>query len=203
MREAALFNENLVLRRRVSTYLGARTIRIHDEVENQGFETQGLMLLYHFNLGYPLLDDGARFVAPSLEVKPRDADAEAGMGSSSLFTEPVDGYREQVFYHRTGRDEEGKTCAAIVNEQLGLGWFVRFNPDQLPRLIQWKSMKTGDYCLGIEPANCLVEGRAVERERGTLQMIAPFETRTFDLEIGVLDGLDEIREFEDKVRKMK
>jgi hypothetical protein len=53
----------------------------------------------------------------------------------------------------------------------------------------------GEYVLGFEPANCLVEGRAKERERGTLQFLEPGETREFLVHIGVLDGNTQIDQF--------
>ena len=44
-------------------------------------------------------------------------------------------------------------------------------------------MRAGFYAVGVEPGNCHVEGRVKERERGTLQMIAPQEVRTFNIEL--------------------
>jgi hypothetical protein len=45
----------------------------------------------------------------------------------------------------------------------------------------------------VEPANCVGRGRADDRERGTLQFLAPGERRAFSLEIGILDSLDSIQ----------
>jgi hypothetical protein len=203
MREAALFNENLVLHREIRTGLGAKRLEIHDMVENQGFEEQGLMLLYHFNLGYPLLDEEVRLIVADSEVTPRDAEAAKGTESYNTFHAPMDGYREQVFYHKVAADTDGNTWAGLINERLGLGLYIKYNVKQLPQLIQWKSMMSGDYALGIEPANCLVGGRAAERQRGTLQTLAPFEKVQFDLELGVLEGEQEIQSFVDMVGKLK
>jgi hypothetical protein len=44
----------------------------------------------------------------------------------------------------------------------------------------------GVHVLGIEPANCYVEGRADERARGTLVMLEPGETREYELAFEVL-----------------
>lgn len=202
MREAALFGENLVLRRRISTQLGARYIRIHDIVENQGFEAQPLLLLYHFNFGYPLLSEGARVIIPSVKVTPRDDEAAKGLFDYETFRAPIDAFKEQVFYHDAAAGESGETVAALVNDRLQLGVYIRYNVRQLPKLIHWKSMASGDYALGIEPSTCLVEGRAKERERGDLKYLAPFEEKTFELEIGILDGSDEIDAFEKRVQNM-
>ena len=65
VREVAAMNEHLVLSRTLETRLGARGFRLHDVVENRGFEEQPLMLLYHFNYGFPLLAPGRGSSAPS------------------------------------------------------------------------------------------------------------------------------------------
>jgi hypothetical protein len=202
MREAALFGENLVLRRKITSQMGARHFRIQDTVENQGFEEQPLLLLYHFNFGYPMLCEGVRIVIPSAGATPRDAEAAKGLAEYGSFGAPIDGYKEQVFYHDAAADENGITFSALINDRLQMGVYIRYSIRQLPRLIEWKSLAPGDYALGIEPSTCLVEGRAKERERGTLQFIAPAEVKAFDLEIGILDGLAEIDEFEQQVKRI-
>jgi hypothetical protein len=56
-------------------------------------------------------------------------------------------------------------------------------------------MGYGTYVLGLEPANCHVEGRASERASGRLQHLQPGEIRAYRLEIGVLDGPQAMDEF--------
>ena len=203
MRQAALFSENLVLRRLISTKAGSKSFKIHDVVENQGFEEQPLMLLYHFNLGYPLLDEYSKFLLPGCETAPRDEEAKKGIAEYDSFIAPLDRFNEQVFYHKAASDENYDTCAGLINESINLGIYIRYNTRQLPRLIQWKSMKSGDYVLGIEPSNCLVEGRVKERERGTLESIPPMAERVFDLEFGVLEGASEIESFKKEIEILK
>ena len=53
----------------------------------------------------------------------------------------------------------------------------------------------GNYVTGIEPANCTVLGRAVNRADGTLQILEPGETTVFDIEVSVLAGADAIGAF--------
>jgi hypothetical protein len=199
IREGVVFRENLVMKRELTTRFGSKTIRIRDTVENQGFETQPLMMLYHINLGYPLLDEGSRFIAPVKTTMPRDDTSLAGMGDFRNMVAPVDHFAEQVFYHTVHADKDGKSLAGLVNERLALGVSIKYDTRTLPRLLEWKSMMSGDYTLGIEPANCVVDTRAKERERGTLKFIEPFEKVVFDLEIEILSGRDELRAFEDRV----
>lgn len=191
MREAALFRENLVLRRRLYSEMGWKKVIIEDTVENCGFEKQEIMILYHFNFGYPLLDRNTRLYIPSIETVPNGDSAAAGISDWNVFSKPVDGCNEQVFYHTPASGKEGNTCTAVVNSGLKMGAYIKYNIEQLPVLVQWKSMKSGDYALGIEPANCHVEGRISERERGSLQVLMPGQKKHFTLELGVLDGVNE------------
>ena len=202
MREGKVFLENMVLKREITTKLGSKSIFIHDIVENQGFEEQPLMMLYHINLGYPLLDGGSRLVFPGVTVLPREEGSRKGLENLRNFTSPIDQFLEQVFYHTLACDKDENTMAGLINDKLGLGVAIKFNKKNLPKLLEWKSMMSGDYTLGIEPANCVVDSRIKERERGTLKMIKPFEKVCFDLEICVLEGFNEIEDFENQVKAL-
>lgn len=187
MRQAMLFGENIVLRRTISTIYGSNIIHIHDEVTNEAFAEVPLMFLYHYNIGYPLLDENSSIILPTQKTTLKGE----GMSASNLnwdkFSKPVDNVPEQVFYHDLIADREGNTTATIVNDTLGIGVQLRFNKKQFPYFTQWKSMASGDYVVGLEPGNCHVEGRVEERKQGTLKTLASFETAVFDIDIIILD----------------
>jgi hypothetical protein len=197
MREAAMFRENLVLKRKISTQMGAKFIKIVDEVENQGFEEQPLMILYHFNFGYPLLDNGTRILMPSLKITSRDEISENGIKEFEKITEPIDGFIEHVFYHEIASDAQGYANLGIVNDRLGLGVHLKYNAQQLPKLNEWKCIKSGDYTLAFEPANCNVDGRAIEKINGKVHTIAPFQSAKFEIEVGIVEGIKEIKALEE------
>jgi hypothetical protein len=200
MRESAPFGDNIVLNRTIKVELGKSIITVHDQVANKGFKRSPLMMLYHINLGWPLLDDGADLHLNARSMKPRDAEAEKGAASATRIPSPVSGFKEQVFYHELIADNDGFASAMLENRKLGLGLFVHYRQKELPRFIQWKMVAEGEYVLGFEPANCLVEGRAKERERGTLQFLEPGEERQFLVHIGVLDGNAAIDQFKNENR---
>jgi len=152
------------------------------------------MLLYHFNTGYPLLDEGAEFIAPSRKQTPRDAASAAAKGESNLFVmdAPQNCYPEQVFYHDLVADSAGNTYCALKNSKLGLALKISFNQSELPFLTQWKSIASGDYVLGMEPGNCHVEGIEKERARGTLCVLKAGETRAYTITLDVLSGKEEL-----------
>lgn len=193
VREAGLFSSNLLRRRTLTTEYNSGRIVLHDEIENQGFADEEIMLLYHFNTGYPLLDEGAEFVAPSKTQTPRDGASQAAKGESDLFRmdAPRDCYPEQVFYHDLATDADGNTFCALKNSKLGLALKLSFNKRELPFFTQWKSIASGDYVLGMEPSNCHVEGMDNERERGTLCVLKAGETRSYTVTIDVLTGAEE------------
>jgi hypothetical protein len=94
---------------------------------------------------------------------------------------------------------------ALVNRSIagGFGFYVKYNKNELPVFTEWKMNAPGTYVVGVEPGNCHVEGRARERERGTLQMLEPGEKRNYALEIGVLTSEEAIADLEARVGRIK
>ena len=205
VQEAVIFGESVLLTREITARLGESRFLLRDIVENVGYRTTEHMILYHINGGYPAVAPGGRLVSPTLETTPRDAEAEVGKEEYAEFSAPVPGYREKVYYHKMAPDAAGRVRAALVNEGFagghGFGFYVSYQAAQLPRFTEWKMMGQVDYVVGMEPANCLVEGRARERERATLQLLEPGERREYELEIGVLEDADAIGRFRDAVQQ--
>lgn len=185
MRQARVFGENLRLKRRITVGLGSNTIAIHDAVENLGTTASPLMLIYHINLGFPLLDESAVLVDKPHPIEPRDAAAEPGLKDWMHFQPPTPGFQEQVYCHDLPADDNGWAGLELVNQVRHLQLGVRFQKATLPNLIQWKMMGQGTYVLGLEPANCHATGRSQERARGTLQFLQAGERREFRVEITV------------------
>ncbi|NLC59528.1 MAG: aldose 1-epimerase family protein [Armatimonadetes bacterium] len=207
VREARVFGENVVLTRKVFTRLGENHLWIHDTVENCGFEPTEHMLLYHFNLGFPAVDEGSVLLAPTLAAEPRDAEAEQEGGEYASFHAPRPGYKEKVYYHQMAAGADGMVPVALVNRDLnagtGYGVYVVYSRNALPYFVEWKMLGQGTYVVGLEPSNCLVGGRAKERAEGRLQFLEPGEQREYRLEVGVLPSVLEITAFEERVRQVR
>lgn len=198
VRQAALYKENLLLSRKISTKMGESVINISDSIENLGFETQPLMMLYHINLGWPIVSENTRFVAAIEKTIPRPGQDEAAKEPTlfAQFTSPKDGYVERCYYHHLKPIDGEDTYALLINDELNIGVYVKYNIGQLFNLVEWKQLRSGTYVVGIEPSNCYEEGRNNSRDDGTLQLIQPGETRHFDVEIGILDGKNRIEKME-------
>ena len=195
MREAEAMVENLTLTRRIETRLGAKGFRFKDTVLNRGFEPQPLVMLYHFNFGFPLLGPKAKVVGPIRKTEPRDEEARKDKGVEECrgFPEPVQGYQEKVFFHSMATDNQGRTFVALLNPDAGdgqpLGMVLRWNARELPHLTEWKMVRRGFYVLGLEPGNSAPLGRGVLRERGTLPMIEAQAEYTMTIDFEVLDDV--------------
>ena len=192
MREAELFGENLVLRRKLRSVYGEKSFILRDEIENQSFRDEPLMLLYHINIGYPLLDEGTRLYLPTRSVTPREELSAPHAARWNVMDAPKDNEPEYVFIHEPIADEDGVVRACVVNEKLALGLMISYNTANLPYFMEWKSTASGDYVLGLEPANSSVYGRPFHEERGDLRRLAPFAKETNELRFTVLDGAEEI-----------
>jgi len=186
MREVSVFGHNLELRRRVSAQLDQPRLVIEDQVTNMGDAPSPHMILYHINLGFPLLQAGSRLVAPSEEVIPRDEVAAQGIDQHTRFHAPTPRYAEQVFFHRMRAERDGYVKVVVVNEALRLGLQLRYRQQELTEFTQWKQMGWGTYTLGIEPGNCRSDGRLAARRRGDLVEIAPGQQFNYRVELSVL-----------------
>jgi hypothetical protein len=198
IREAEAMGENLSLTRTFETRLGQRGFRLHDRVMNRGWSAQPLMLLYHFNYGFPLLGPTSRITGPFTKSVARDEEARKDRGEEEclVFPEPIHDYAEKVFFHSLATDAQGRTFYMLANPDIGdgtpLAVVVRWNRRELPALCEWKMPRKGFYALGLEPGTCLPLGRGTLREQGTLPMIEPQAQYDVTIDFEVLDTRAEI-----------
>jgi hypothetical protein len=192
MRETDVFGSDLLLRRRITLPIGETVVHVEDEVVNQGFEAAEVLILYHVNVGYPVVADGARLIGPPAEIVGRDSRAQSAIADHAAFASPEDGFVEQVFEHRLLDPDAADASISIVNPDHaptgGIGLTVTWDPRQLPRLWQWRMLGPGLYVTGLEPANCGLAGRAAERAAGRLERLAPGASRRSGITIRVSLG---------------
>ena len=200
-RETIVFGEDVRLTRRVWARLGESRLFVDDVLDNLGHATVPLMLAYHINVGFPLLDEDSELLSSAREMEPITDDREAALDNYSRYGPPRLDFQATVLVHRVRASADGWARTAFVNRRLGLGLFIKQHPEALPFLWQWKQLGYGAYVAGVEPANCFGRGRADDRARGTLQFLAPGERRTHSLEIGVLESVQSIDAFAGAVAK--
>lgn len=181
MRDAALFAHRLVLTREYVFPLDSDRILLHDTVQNVGAHETPYMILYHFNMGYPLLTERAELTIPARATTPRNARAAEGLRDALRLIPPQPEFEEQCYYHAL---TEGNV--SLRDPDSGVCVRLRFDLAELPCFSQWKLMESGSYVLGLEPGNCTPDGRDVLRQSGRLRFLAPGETasQTIQIEIG-------------------
>lgn len=185
MEQNAIFGSKLTLRRTYTCPLNENRLLLEDRVRNEGDVDAPLMLLYHMNLGYPLLSPAAKVTTGSVCVKPRDARAAEDLETWNQVLEPQSRFAEQCYYHTFGDAAEG--WAQMVNPEEKMGLRIRFDTDTLPFMTQWKMMGVRDYVMGLEPGNVTPDGRDVMRREGKLVILKPGEERTFKIAVDLLD----------------
>ena len=196
VRQTGVFLENLVLRRRVEARVGESRFTIHDTVENAGYSVTSHMLLYHCNIGFPIVDDGSELLLPTGGTRTDPWDS---VETYRTLTAPQRDFQEACFYERILGEPSGSVPAAVVNRRLGLGVYQVSQNSQLPEFMVWRMMGEGTYAVALEPGTNRAIPRADLREGGEITELEPGATRTYDLELGVLDGVAGIDAFAERV----
>jgi len=175
MREALLQGRNLSLKRRIETMYLQPSFSIHDTITNEGYRLEPVMMIYHINFGWPLLDDNTVIAIPTLTPL------------SNRFGPPFDRSEEIVTPHDAIADEEGYVICRVENSSLGIGAMVKYKKENLPYLGEWRCVASGDYVLGIEPGLCGVDGRKSMLESGSIRELKAGESLETSLTIQFYD----------------
>ena len=188
VRQAAVFGEHLRLRRRIEADLGGNSIRLTDTVTNHGFDPTPHMFLYHINLGWPLVDEGAQLVAPIARTSWSTESVREQRVSYQRFPAPQAGFVEQVYAHEVEADANGSVSAVLVNDQLQMGLRLDWSVNEFPHFFEWLHLHEGAYAVGLEPSTHAVAGEAAARADGSMIWLSAGESRSYHTVFSVLDG---------------
>lgn len=146
IRDTALFGKNLALKRKIFTEIGGDSITLEDTLCNIGYKEEEYCLLYHINVGYPMLDNGAKVIADVESYTPRTAWAKQNETTMYAMSGAVPNQEETCYFLKLSKPE-----ISLINEKIGKKFTVSYSGDTLPHFVEWKSMASGDYALGLEP----------------------------------------------------
>ena len=198
IRETRIFGPSLQLKRTVSSILGTPVIRIHDEVTNCGNQPVPHMLLYHFNFGWPLIDEGARLLWTGRMF------VREGKNTDSILNEhnddkicppPLDEHRgagEAVAFIDLDGKDNGECACGIENKKLNLAVKMTFNKKQLPWFTNWQHWGRREYLTGLEPGTHPPIGQSAARKENTLIFLQPGETRNYDVRLEIRDSINQL-----------
>ena len=180
VKDETLFGRKLRLTRKIVVSTEKNEFEIIDTIENTGHQEEPMEILYHMNMGYPLLDEDSVITVPSTEVVPRDEHAADDLANWMNMQKPTVGYQERCYYHKYA-DNNGR--AAIYQPKLNVGLEIQFDASELDAFVEWKMMGVRDYVLGLECGNCYPDGRDVMRKIGMLKFLQPGEKKTYRVKV--------------------
>ncbi len=205
MLESRLFVKRLRLRSRVRFQAGSPDIELLDDVTNDLTTPTTMQLLYHINVGSPVLDAGATLVAPIDTLAPKDTLSASEMETWNKFDEPKSEYAERVYFATLRADENHLSTAMLRSADGATGFAITINTKTLPRFALWKNTAAvaDGYVVGMEPATNFPNTRSFETKHGRVVEIAGGETESFRVKLHPLVDAESVRVMEEKIDKLR
>lgn len=182
-KDETIFGRKLRLTRRLRVSTEENRFVIEDTISNTGDRVEPFEILYHMNMGYPLLDEDSVVTIPSVEVVPRDDHAAKDIQNWMHMEKPKAGYQERCYYHKFA---DRIVSAEICQPKLDMRLKITFDAKELDGFVEWKMMGVRDYVLGLECGNCYPDGRDVMRRTGMLKFLQPGEKKTYSVEVSLV-----------------
>jgi hypothetical protein len=154
--DVSMFRRRIVVRRSITTRTDDPVVVLRDVIENQGYEATPLPLLYHLNLGAPLVHPGSRVRTASTRVVAREPVGH--VPDASLVPQPLDAPTEAVFEHVGPEVVDGVGRAVVTSPVWGTAAVVTWSAATLPRLYQWVWPARRGWALALEPSNAALFG---------------------------------------------
>ena len=177
--DSRMFSGKLQMNRVIVCGKQENKIIVTDTVENCGDSLSPVMILYHMNMGYPLLSENSIVEIHSESVIPRNDHAAKDLNTWRKMLPPTPGFEEQCYFHRMSKDG----FASIYNPDIQKGLSITYDAENLNYFTEWKMMGCRDYVLGLEPGNCHPDGRDVMRREGKLQFLNAGEQKVFQFQL--------------------
>lgn len=137
---------------------GAAVLRVVDDLHNDGPGAFPAALLYHLNLGAPVVLPGTTVRWPGtrrVEREPCPA-----VPDPSIMPEPTDEITESVVAHHEPRVDPDGFVRVLVTAPDGPTVELAWSADTLPHAYQWTLPTRRRWALGIEPASAPLFGPA-------------------------------------------
>lgn len=204
VRESRLFFTNWTLTSIVRMHIDDDSIEIEDRVTNWADAPRDHQLLYHINVGSPVLEEGAQLVVPATEIVPKTPRSAEGLASYNTYGPPEVGFAEQVYLMRTQADSEGWSQALLRSAGGDKGLGVRFDTSTLPYFIQWKNTAgpNDGYVTGLEPSTNFPNTRSFEAKHGRTVTVPPQSTIEYRIQLFLLSNAARVQQFEDETNAL-
>lgn len=174
VRDSVIFTTRYLLERTYIVSYKENVFSVNDTVTNEGEYPQHFYLLYHCNMGYPLLSENSIFRAPHEKIWANTDIAKDNIDTALELTAPRQGYKERCYlFDPKVNEKDGLVHTGIWGTDAEVGVVFKYKKEELPCLTEWKQMGRRDYVLGIEPGNSYPCPRSKKREKGELNFLEP------------------------------
>ena len=129
------------LHRRITAPIGAARLTISDRIENISATAAEMMILYHLNFGFPVVQPGCTVALGARRIV-EIADSEITSAPSAPECHPVDPAAQVRLIRPASADWPG------------LDIRLEFDGASLPYLQTWRDARAGRNILALEPCNC-------------------------------------------------
>jgi len=199
IRDARMFGPVLEVRRTIQCRLGVPEIVLYDEITNRANTRAAHNWLYHINLGYPLVDAGAKLIfhGKTQYLGGEGAPSASQLNAFKTVTAPLESHRgggERVLLVDNEPDGDGLCHAGIINPKLGLALELTYPAEALPRFANWQHFGPGgSYVTGLEPFSGSLLGKEKDQHPKAAQWLEPGETKRYRLTIRMHEAKDAIK----------
>ncbi len=196
------FNYHMTARYRFA--YGQPTIDVIDSVENVSDRLSSMQMLYHINVGTPLLEADATMHLPASKVVARDGRAAEDLKTWQTYRRPTPNYVEQVYFSSPVAAADGWTVAVLAAPKRSHAFAVHYDTRTLPFFSQWKNtvgMKDG-YVTGLEPGTGFPNPRTFEDQSGRVVAMQPGQRIDFHLRLEATANPERVKQLLQTVEKV-
>ncbi|MGY4691696.1 aldose 1-epimerase family protein [Salibacterium sp. K-3] len=184
MIEVLDLGEVFELKRTIITTSASNEIYIYDKVTNYSYHPQYHAMMYHMNLGYPLLSETTEMNLPSSEIE--NIKGIAANEDTAQFGAPREGAEPSVDLHhlKNVKDQNSIYISNFIDSiKNRLHMNIKWNTEVMPQWTQWKHLEKGKYVMGVEPGNVSTKGRETLVREGKMPVLEPWESVSYFLKI--------------------
>ena len=196
---------SLELQTRYRFRAGSPVVEVIDTVTNRSSLPGSMQMLYHINVGQPVLQSGSTVHTAFRSLAPRDARAADSVGQWNRCEGPASGYQEQVYFIDPLADEQSWSEAMLASADGTFGFSVHFDTRTLPFMSLWKNTAAVEdgYVVGLEPATGFPNPRTFEERNGRVVSLQGGESRTFRLKLQPLASPNEVTQSRSRIESLQ
>jgi hypothetical protein len=164
-----------------------------------------MQLLYHINVGSPILNHGTVLEAPIDVLAPKDALSASEIDQWNQYGPPQRGYAERVYFARLRADDANLTTALLRTAEGDRGLGVTFNISNLPYFVIWKNTagENDGYVTGLEPSTNFPNQRSFEESQGRVVALQPGQSTSFRVTLLPLVSGEDVERVAGRIRQLR